>query len=74
MDILDVREELEEAKTDEEVEAIRLRNQEKIRNAQSTIEKLIEERRWKDAQIAVTELKYMTGIEDATREWRNRNG
>ncbi|TCD71528.1 hypothetical protein EIP91_008909 [Steccherinum ochraceum] len=72
MEVMEARESLEEAQTEEEVETIRLENKEKFDEAQRELSGLIASKAWNDAAAAATRLKYLQSIEHAARAWPER--
>ncbi|TDL28438.1 Co-chaperone Hsc20 [Rickenella mellea] len=68
MEVMEAREELEEATSGEAVELARQRNRDRINRTQKILEKLIGERRWDDAKKAAVELKYWETIENAVKD------
>ncbi|KZT30574.1 Co-chaperone Hsc20 [Neolentinus lepideus HHB14362 ss-1] len=71
MEVMEEREQLEEASEQEQVEEIKSRNQGKINNTTTEIEHLVGSRNWDEARKAAIRLKYLQGIHDAAQAWPN---
>ncbi|CAL1695831.1 unnamed protein product [Somion occarium] len=69
MDVMESREAIENAETQEEVNQIRKENQEKVEESVHEISKLVAVKDWSGVLTAATKLKYLRGIDDAAREW-----
>jgi len=67
LEILDAREELEEASTEAEIEDIRARNQERIAETIRALEDAFEKRDWVRAKSECIRLRYWNGIESASK-------
>ncbi|KDQ09666.1 hypothetical protein BOTBODRAFT_47515 [Botryobasidium botryosum FD-172 SS1] len=67
LEILDAREELEEATTEAEVEDIRARNQERIDATIRALQDAFEKRDWVRAKSECVRLRYWNGIESASK-------
>ncbi|THH11104.1 hypothetical protein EW145_g874 [Phellinidium pouzarii] len=68
MEIMEAREELDEAETLENIERIRSENGGKVEEMYASIAKLIGEMKWEDARDAVVKLKYLEGIQSAAED------
>ncbi|KAI5124692.1 hypothetical protein M0805_004299 [Coniferiporia weirii] len=68
MEVMESREELDEAETLDDVEHIRTRNNIKIEETHNSIAKLINEKKWEEARDAAVKLKYLEGIDSAAKD------
>ncbi|KDQ63554.1 hypothetical protein JAAARDRAFT_169505 [Jaapia argillacea MUCL 33604] len=71
MEIMEVREELEGANTQEEVEGIRDENRGKIDGVVEAIEECIGREDWEGAKKEAIRLRYLDGIQEAAKAWPN---
>jgi len=72
MDVMEVREALEEAQSEEEVEEIRLQNKENMNAVQGELSGFVAAKAWDQVSEAATRLKYLQSIEQAARAWPNQ--
>lgn len=71
MDILELREEVENAESQEEVELVRKQNGKKLDETIQEIEKLVGQKDWPAVKTAAIKLKYLQGIDNAAAAWPN---
>ncbi|THH34132.1 hypothetical protein EUX98_g90 [Antrodiella citrinella] len=72
MEVMEVREALEEAQTEEEVEEIRVQNKANMNDVQEELSEFVAAKAWDRVSEAAIRLKYLQGIEQAARAWPNR--
>ncbi|KLO14451.1 Co-chaperone Hsc20 [Schizopora paradoxa] len=68
MEIMDVRESLDDSTSVAEVEAVRGRNEERMEETTARLEAMLAGENWETARNLTTELKYLEGIETAAKE------
>ncbi|EJD03953.1 Co-chaperone Hsc20 [Fomitiporia mediterranea MF3/22] len=68
MEIMEAREQVDEAESLEDIERFRSENEGKMKAVYDKIENLIAEKKWEEARDAVVELKYLEGIQLAAKE------
>ncbi|KAJ1650784.1 molecular chaperone [Dispira simplex] len=69
MEILESHEALEDAQKESEVEAIRLENDQRIRDTLVDLSRAFLNGNWTEAKQLTIKLQYWYNIQDATREW-----
>jgi molecular chaperone HscB len=69
MTVLEVREAIEEAETQEEVEGIKRENEGRIKGVEGRIRRAFEEGRGEDARDGTVELRYWEGLKKACDDW-----
>lgn len=70
MEVMDLRESLEEAESEEEVEGIALANQEHYDRAVKELGECFEKEDYERARRVVTELRYWSNIRKVCKEWQ----
>mmetsp|Transcript_33574 Transcript_33574/g.75346 ORF Transcript_33574/g.75346 Transcript_33574/m.75346 type:complete len:243 (-) Transcript_33574:49-777(-) len=70
MEVMETSEELEEAKTQEQVDAIRARNNSKIRAVESELSDLFGKEDWTAARRRVERLQMLTRLQERMDDWR----
>ncbi|KAI0078874.1 Co-chaperone Hsc20 [Panus rudis PR-1116 ss-1] len=71
MEVMELRESIENAESQEEVDKIREENQGSIDKLVQEISRLIDTKDWSGVALAAAKLKYLRGIDDAARNWPN---
>ncbi|KAJ1966971.1 molecular chaperone [Dispira parvispora] len=69
MEILESHEALEDAQKESEVEAIRLENDQRIRDTLADLSRAFLNGNWAEAKQLTIKLQYWYNIQDSTREW-----
>ncbi|GJJ09497.1 hypothetical protein Clacol_003720 [Clathrus columnatus] len=67
-EIMDIRQEIEDASDDETLTRLSKKNKEKIDLTIGQVSQLIQDRNWKAAKTASTRLKYLLGIDKAAEK------
>ncbi|KAI0322333.1 hypothetical protein OF83DRAFT_1094751 [Amylostereum chailletii] len=68
-EIMDAREALEEAESNEDVQKVREENESLMKDCLNDIEQLVASQDWDGARGAAVRLRYLQGIEDAAKSW-----
>ncbi|EPQ60644.1 Co-chaperone Hsc20 [Gloeophyllum trabeum ATCC 11539] len=71
MEVMEEREQLEEATEQDQVDEIKARNLDKIKELVGEIEQLVGVEDWEEVKKAAVRLKYLQGIHDAAQAWPN---
>jgi len=69
MTVLEVREAIEEAETQDEVEGIKRENGARIERVEEELRRAFEEGRGEDARDRTVELRYWEGLKKACDDW-----
>ncbi|KAI0033179.1 HSCB C-terminal oligomerization domain-containing protein, partial [Vararia minispora EC-137] len=69
MEILEAREGLQDASSQQQVDNIRQENAERVKDVVEELEQLVDTQDWERARQAAVRLKYLQGIEDAAKAW-----
>ena len=69
MTVLEVREAIEEAETQDEVEGIKRENGARIERVEEKLRRAFEEGRGEDARDRTVELRYWEGLKKACDDW-----
>ena len=69
MTVLEVREAIEEAGTQEEVEGIKMENRRRIEEVEGELRRAFEEGKGEDARDRTVELRYWEGLKKACDDW-----
>lgn len=72
MQVMDLREQLEEAQSEQDVEGIQAENNEYLQSTLRKIDALLEKEEvdWEKMKKLTVELRYWSNIEDVCREWQ----
>ncbi|KAI0068190.1 hypothetical protein BV25DRAFT_1782010, partial [Artomyces pyxidatus] len=69
LEVMEAREALEDAASEEDAQAIREQNYEKFSSTLQQIETLVGSQDWEGARRAAVRLKYLQGIDEAAKSW-----
>lgn len=67
--ILETREALEEAETQESVDSIRAQNQQERGRTVERLQQLLDGEQWQEAKLEAIKLRYLENVEQVCREW-----
>lgn len=69
IDVLDMRERIEEANTSEEIELLRSPNEDRIRKCEQDVAEALESGDWETGKKECASLRYWMGIQQAINDW-----
>ncbi|ODV97604.1 hypothetical protein PACTADRAFT_21907, partial [Pachysolen tannophilus NRRL Y-2460] len=69
MQILEIHEELENISNEEELNQLKISNDERIANTEKKLDQLFKEKNYEDAALETVKLKYWFNIENAIKNW-----
>jgi len=68
-EVMQARETIEEAASQEDVQSLIDENRAKIQNTVAELETLVGQEKWENVKIAAVRLRYLEGIDRAAKEW-----
>lgn len=69
VDVLEVREKIEDASTEDEIELLKDQNKKKMSKCEEDLARVLEDGDWLAGKIECARLRYWTGIRDALNNW-----
>lgn len=69
IDVLEVREKIEDANTEDEIELLKDQNKKKMSKCEDDLARVLEDGDWLAGKIECARLRYWTGIRDALNNW-----
>lgn len=69
-EVMEIREALEDADTQEQVDALRQSNQDEIQRAVSSMQSLFEQQDWDAAKQGTIRLRYLMNVDTACKDWQ----
>lgn len=69
MEVLEVREEIENASTEEEVKILKSQNATRVKDCEKNLGTLLEKGDWENGKKECGRLRYWMGIEEALDNW-----